>query len=87
MVRNRLEELQARTGFITAISTEEENHPLRKKKSEQEFINELENIISNIDKIESNVCHIEQLQTKIMSAPTNPENEQRSLQNLKGKFL
>ena len=90
MVRNRLEELQGKTGFITSSSTEQESDPLKKRKkdissSEQEFVNKLENIISDIDKVENNISRIEQLQTKIMGAPSNPENEQRSLQELKGK--
>ena len=41
MVRNRLEELQARTGFKATSSTEDENHPLRNEvitSSEQKFV-------------------------------------------------
>ena len=90
MVRNRLEELQARTGFIATSSKEDENHPLRNEvitSSEQKFVNKLEKIISNIDKVESNVSRIEQLQTKIISAPSYPKNEHRSLQDLKSKFF
>lgn len=83
MVRNRLAELHQRTGFEETEITESENQPLKKqsKKHEEEFLNKLQGIISDIDKVDKNVLRIGELQNGILNSP-DPKDEKKKREEL-----
>jgi len=84
MVRNRLAELHKRTGFEETEITESENQPLKKqfKQHEEEFLNKLQGIISDIDKVDKNVLVIGELQNGILNSP-DPKDEKKKREELK----
>jgi len=83
MVRNRLAELHQRTGFEETEITESEDQPLKKqfKKHEEEFLNKLQGIISDIDKVDKNVLRIGELQNGILNSP-DPKDEKKKREEL-----
>jgi len=84
MVRNRLAELHKRTGFEETENIESENQPLKKqfKKHEEEFLNKLQGIISDIDKVDKDVLKIGELQNGILNLP-DPKDEKKKREELK----
>jgi len=84
MVRNRLAELHKRTGFEETEIIESENQPLKKqfKQHEEEFLNKLQGIISDIDKVDKNVLKIGELQNEIVNS-LDPKDEKKKKEELK----
>lgn len=81
MVRNRLAELQEKSGVKAPESTEEEEmKPLKKQDkkmstSQEDFLNSLQSITSDIDTVQKNVSRIETLQTRILHAVSQKDVE------------
>merc|ERR1712083_1180427 len=81
MVRNRLAELQEKSGVKAPDSTEEEEmKPLKKQDkkmstSQEDFLNSLQSITSDIDTVQKNVSKIETLQTRILHAVSQKDVE------------
>merc|ERR1712203_719489 len=90
MVRNRLAELQEKSGVKAPESTEEEEmKPLKKQDkkmstSQEDFLNSLQSITSDIDTVQKNVSKIETLQTRILHAVSQKdvEKEKQELNDL-----
>jgi len=89
-VRNRLAELQEKSGVKAPESTEEEEmKPLKKQDkkmstSQEDFLNNLQSITSDIDTVQKNVLKIETLQTRILHAVSQKdvEKEKEELNDL-----
>merc|ERR1711935_211395 len=88
MVRNRLAELQEKSGVKAPDSTEEEEmKPLKKQDkkmstSQEDFLNSLQSITSDIDTVQKNVSRIETLQTRILQAVSQNQKEKDELNDL-----
>jgi len=80
MVLNRLAELQAKSGVKAPDSAEEELKPLKKQDkkmstSQEDFLNCLQSITSDIDTVQKNVSIIGTLQTKILQCVSQKDVE------------
>ena len=89
MVRNRLAELQEKSGVKATDAGEEELKPLKKQDkamstSQEDFLNILQTITSDIDKIKEKGERIEKLQKKILHAVTPNPKEKDELNVLDG---
>jgi len=87
MVRNRLAELQEKSGVKAPDSAEEELKPLNKQDkkmstSQEDFLNNLHAITSDIDNVHKNVKKIQTLQTRILQSVTADPKEKDELNDL-----
>jgi len=87
MVRNRLAELQEKSGVKAPDSAEEELKPLNKQDkkmstSQEDFLNNLQAITSDIDSVHKNVKKIQTLQTRILQSVTADPKEKEELNDL-----
>jgi len=85
MVRNRLAEFQEKSGVKATDVEEEELKPLKKQDknpSQEDFLNILQTITSDIDKIKEKGERIEKLQKKILHAVTPNPKEKDELNEL-----
>ena len=90
MVRNRLAELQEKSGVKAPDSAEEEMKPLNKQdkkmsSSQEDFLKNLQDITSDIDNVNTNVKKIQTLQTRILQSVTDKPKEKEELNDLNGK--
>ena len=90
MVRNRLAELQEKSGVKAPDSADEELKPLNKQDkkmstSQEDFLNNLHAITSDIDNVHKNVKKIQTLQTRILQSVTADPKEKDELNDLNGK--
>jgi len=87
MVRNRLAELQEKSGVKAPDSAEEEMKPLNKQdkkmsSSQEDFLKNLQDITSDIDNVNTNVKKIQTLQTRILQSVTDKPKEKEELNDL-----
>lgn len=96
MVKNRLAELQAASKHIKASDVEamnkgdgEEMKPLKDKNklssSTENFLVNMENVISNIDEVSEALEEVKKLQKKILGASHRNQNDETRLEDLKEK--